>query len=773
MSETDTIPPELLNLPDYQIKKELGQGGMGLVYLAHNTLMGRDEVLKVMDRRIIERPGALDRFLREIRAVAKLRHPNIVTAYSAFRLGESIVFAMEYIEGLDLACMVKAKGPVPVAHACNVAYQAALGLQHAHEEGLVHRDIKPANLMLSRKGDRPVIKILDFGLAKAAREEKVDGGLTREGHALGSPDYIAPEQIRDAPSADIRADIYSLGATLYYLLTGHAPFRAKSLYDLYQAHISRDAEPLNLVRPDVPAELAALVAKMMAKEPSQRFQTPGEVARALTPFFKKPRADVESPQADISRPDRATDAETRSVPPTKAADSMPPKAPWDGGLDFTEESVAMEPEPEPEAEPAVAPGTQPPWLWPSLAVGVMMLGLFAAWVGGAFKAGTPTGMIILENVPVDSDILVDGNQEALPRRGGGEPLEIRAVPGQHRIEVKKAGFGTFATEVTVTAGGSEELSVRLEPLIADRPGERVAEIPEAITEPTEAIEPQATVPIVRASPDSKKVPPTEASPVPKAELTGSVPAPASRSALDRSMPNRKPAWANVDAVVLNKAILERLEQPIAMKYPEPTPLEVVLKDITKATKGPDDLGIPIYVDPYGLYVARKSLASQVTVDLDAVPLKKSLSLALAQIGVSYTVYDGLLVISVPQVLAAQFKKAPVIAFDKSPRTDATVTRLAEPLPMRFAEATSLEDALDYIKEATRGPDGPGISIYVDPVGLNSVQRTMTSPITLDLEGVPLRTTLWLLVKQLGLGYYIKDGLLTITAEKLLHQKMVR
>ena len=275
---------------------------MGVVYLAHNTLMGRDEVLKVMGRQIMERPGVLDRFLREIRAVARLRHPNIVTAYHAARLGESIVFAMEYVEGLDLSRMVKAKGPLPVGHACNFIYQAALGLQHAHEEGLIHRDIKPGNLMLSRKGDRATIKVLDFGLAKATREDKVDSALTSAGQALGTPDFIAPEQILDAMSADIRSDIYSLGGTLYYLLAGRPPFQSKSLYDVYQAHISLDADPLNLVRPEVPAELAALVAKMMAKDSARRFQTPAEVAQSLTPFFKKGNAASKSTRADLSRP---------------------------------------------------------------------------------------------------------------------------------------------------------------------------------------------------------------------------------------------------------------------------------------------------------------------------------------------------------------------------------------------------------------------------------------------------------------------------------------
>jgi serine/threonine protein kinase len=296
---TETLPPGLVDHPDYEIRRELGRGGMGVVYLAHNTLMGRDEVLKVMSREIMERPGVLERFLREIRAVAKLRHPNIVTAYHAARLGESVVFAMEYVEGYDLSRTVKARGPLPVPHACLFIHQAALGLQHAHEEGLVHRDIKPGNLMLSRKGTKPIVKVLDFGLARATSEEKVDAALTSTGQAIGTPDFIAPEQILDAPKADIRADIYSLGGTLYYLLTGRPPFHAQSLYDIYQAHISRDAEPINFIRPEVPAELAALVAKMMAKDPARRFQTPGEVAEALTPFFKKASGVLASPPARV------------------------------------------------------------------------------------------------------------------------------------------------------------------------------------------------------------------------------------------------------------------------------------------------------------------------------------------------------------------------------------------------------------------------------------------------------------------------------------------
>jgi serine/threonine protein kinase len=200
---SSALPSGLSNHADYEILGELGRGGMGVVYLAQNKLMGRKEVLKVVSRELIDRRGVLDRFLREIRNAAQLHHANIVTAYSAIRAGESIVFAMEYVEGYDLGQLVKGQGPLPVALACNFIYQVAQGLQYAHEIGMVHRDIKPSNLILAREGTRPVVKVLDFGLAKATREGHVDAGLTHEGQMLGTPDYIAPEQSLDAQRADI------------------------------------------------------------------------------------------------------------------------------------------------------------------------------------------------------------------------------------------------------------------------------------------------------------------------------------------------------------------------------------------------------------------------------------------------------------------------------------------------------------------------------------------------------------------------------------------
>ncbi|MHC5540123.1 serine/threonine protein kinase, partial [Singulisphaera rosea] len=465
------LPAGLANHPDYEIRRELGRGGMGVVYLAHNTMMGRDEVLKVMGRQIMERPGVLGRFQREIRAVAKLHHPNIVAAYAAFRIEGGLVFAMEYIEGLDLAKLVRAKGPLSVAHAAYFAHQAALGLQHAHEKGLIHRDIKPHNLMLTPDGKARVVKVLDFGLAKASREENGDGGLTTEGQALGTPDYIAPEQILNAHDVDIRADLYSLGGTLFYLLTGRPPFQCTSLYDVYQAHISRDAEPLNVIRPEVPAELAALVAKMLAKEPRRRFQTPGDVAQALTPFFRSKPLELrpETSQVEIVRTksflgNDDTSASTEpgtndSMPVGRVRSSPEPKiASWNGLIDIREPELIS------DTPLDVMPSGWIRRFWPA-AAGLAALGvLLIVWMVGVFRAKISDGTIVLENLPKDAEVLVDGLKIPLSWPELGSSVRIRAAPGERKIEVEQVGYKTFGDRVTLDAGESEVVNVRLVPL---------------------------------------------------------------------------------------------------------------------------------------------------------------------------------------------------------------------------------------------------------------------------------------------------------------------
>src|SRR5207302_988399 len=216
-----------------------------------------------------------------VKAASRLAHPNIVTAYDADQAGDAHFLVMELVEGMSLDRVVAAEAPLPVARACDYVRQAALGLQHAFEFGMIHRDIKPHNLMRTPQGQ---VKILDFGLALFAQETISPTGiilpgagpvsdLTACGAIMGTPDYIAPEQIQDPHRADIRADIYSLGCTLYQLLGGRVPFPEGNVMEKLKSHASRTPAALRELRPEVPVELEEVVMKMLAKEPKDRYQT--------------------------------------------------------------------------------------------------------------------------------------------------------------------------------------------------------------------------------------------------------------------------------------------------------------------------------------------------------------------------------------------------------------------------------------------------------------------------------------------------------------------
>jgi len=272
-------PDDLARHPRYRLLKLLGAGGMGAVYQAEHGVMRRLVALKVINREYTSNRAAAERFQREIRAAAQLHHPNIVAAYDAEQAGETHFLVMEYIDGVNLAQLVAEKGLLPVAEACEYVRQAALGLHHAHERGMVHRDVKPHNLIRSADG---VVKLLDFGLASVV--ECGEGQLTGTNAIMGTPDYIAPEQAENTHAADARSDIYSLGCTLYHLLTGRPPFTYPSTLLKLVAHREEAPAPVRAVRPDVPEELAAVLSRMMAKAPVDRYQTAAEVAAALAPF---------------------------------------------------------------------------------------------------------------------------------------------------------------------------------------------------------------------------------------------------------------------------------------------------------------------------------------------------------------------------------------------------------------------------------------------------------------------------------------------------------
>jgi serine/threonine protein kinase len=316
-----------LTVGPYRVLEPLGMGGMGQVYKALQQRLNRVVALKVIrEDRLSRDPEAVKRFQREARAAAQLSHPNVVVVYDADKVADRHYIAMEYVEGTDLARLVKEHGPLPVGLTCDFMRQAALGLQHAFECGMVHRDIKPSNLLVTAAkatrgisglvprpvltnppaeraakapapaepgGKTPallvagaVVKILDMGLARVIETPENPAGsttssLTQLGTVVGTPDFIAPEQARDARAADIRSDLYSLGCTLYYLLCGQPPFPEGSVMEKLLMHQLDHPQPLEELRPEVPVAVLSVARRLMEKRPDDRYQTPIELADAL------------------------------------------------------------------------------------------------------------------------------------------------------------------------------------------------------------------------------------------------------------------------------------------------------------------------------------------------------------------------------------------------------------------------------------------------------------------------------------------------------------
>jgi serine/threonine protein kinase len=274
----------------YQILDRVGSGGMGQVYRARHTRMGRQVALKIISKDKLSNAVAVERFYREAQAASQLNHPNIVAAFDVGNVGGQHYFAMELVEGADLSKMLKERGPLPIAEACEYARQAALGLQAAAEKGVVHRDIKPSNLLVAAgvphsSNSVSLVKILDFGLARFESEAGVRSNLTQVGRIVGTVDYMSPEQAEDARKCDIRSDIYSLGCTLYYMLTGQPPFTGPDMVAKIMARLTLEPRPIRGFRPEVSTPLEQLILKMLARDPLLRFQTPDEVARALEPVI--------------------------------------------------------------------------------------------------------------------------------------------------------------------------------------------------------------------------------------------------------------------------------------------------------------------------------------------------------------------------------------------------------------------------------------------------------------------------------------------------------
>ncbi|HEY7330050.1 MAG TPA: serine/threonine-protein kinase [Gemmataceae bacterium] len=314
-----------LLLESYVLLERLGEGGMGQVFKARNWKLNRPVALKIIRKERLNNPEIVHRFQREVRASARLNHPNVVHAFDCGECDQRHFYVMEYVDGLDLAKHVRRNGPLPIEQACDCIRQAALGLQHAYERGLVHRDIKPHNLLLAKGSDgQPLIKILDMGLARLDRgEDSMNSGtMTHEGAVMGTLDYIAPEQARNAHLADTRADLYSLGCTLYYLLTGQPVFPSGTPTEKLLKHQFQPPPSVHAHRTDVPASLAAVLQRLLAKQPEQRFQTPAETAAAMSAILNRAAVPVGQIAAGVAPVDAPLSDDGMFLPPAAPGEEM-------------------------------------------------------------------------------------------------------------------------------------------------------------------------------------------------------------------------------------------------------------------------------------------------------------------------------------------------------------------------------------------------------------------------------------------------------------------
>lgn len=464
---------------DYLILGAIGAGGMGQVYLAEHRHMGRRVALKTLPAAVAKDQPTVQRFRREVRAVAKLDHPNIVTAYDAGEEDGQFFFVMECIDGIDLSKLINHYGPLSVDQTLCIVWQVAHGLAYAHGEGVIHRDIKPANVLLDKKC---IVKILDLGLARVGvgEEEASVEGLTRSGMLMGTVEFMPPEQANDSRAADARSDVYSLGCLFYFLLTGKPIYSATTLVQQILAHRDHPIPSLAASREDVSPQVDAVFQKMVAKDPHARQQTMTEVLTELE--------EIGVNAGSTSMTDPGTfpvdqDFETIIHSESPVTDVL------------AHQAAPTEASATPLAETAAATingGTpnQRTWFWRRATI-VWLIALLA---GGAAMFGltdlmriqTAAGTIVIVTDQPElkgAIVSVDGKQKVTIKDGVGEQtLEITPDAKRHELEVAIAGFKTFTKEFTFETGSKQTIKVTLEPLeapvatVANDPHRYVSEI---------------------------------------------------------------------------------------------------------------------------------------------------------------------------------------------------------------------------------------------------------------------------------------------------------
>ena len=535
---------------EYVVLDKIGAGGMGQVLKARHRTMERIVALKVLAQRAMASPEAVDRFRREVKAAAKLEHPNIVIAHDAGEADGIHFLVMQYVDGQDLAAIVKQRGPLPVAEAVDYTIQAAKGLEYAHTQGVIHRDIKPGNLLLSREG---TVKILDMGLARVGE----DGGamdatgaerLTETGQVMGTCDYMAPEQAEDTHAADHRADIYSLGCTLYRLLTAKPPYSGKTTIQLLLAHREAPIPSLSAARPDAPRELEAVFQKMMTKQPADRYQSMTEVIADLEACQR--RDEASAPSSALQAAESSTDSKLTAFFQSLAQGGAATKR---KAAAVAEETIRRRPEQETgvaaqeESPPARARRKTLILAGVGGAVGfLLILVVLVSWVGrkGARPEGerevakapvrvaepkeepaaltetTRTHLILQweESLGDDASLEIDDEVReiaALVDRASPNRLKVPLEAGPHKVWITRRGSEPFEETVTIVEG--EDLVLR--PVWREPPGaveaaegERAAGPPEAEAQADSGLVEQVPAPEPSAMVDQTPPGPAEEAP---------------------------------------------------------------------------------------------------------------------------------------------------------------------------------------------------------------------------------------------------------------------
>lgn len=474
-----------LILGNYVLLEKIGAGGMGQVFKARHQRMDRLVAVKLLPAAMTKDAAAIARFEREVKAAARLRHPNIIAADDADQSNGIHYLVMELVDGSDLSAMVKADGPFPVDKAVNYILQAAKGLEAAHAEGIVHRDIKPANLLLDKKG---TVKILDMGLARIHGDAGAQAELTATGAVMGTVDYMAPEQALNTKTADARADIYSLGCSLFYLLTAKATYDGDTLMAKLLAHRDQPVPALRTIRPEVPASLDRVFKKMIAKKIEDRYQTMTEVVGDLQNIGAVPTntSTLQTTDTDLKPLARDTAVASRTMTLSSSVKDALPKPvppPIRKASKASEDAHAIDflddlPEIPVRSSRSKKTGKnskkgkssllQDPISRLLIAAGAVGIVVLLAFVMVSVKTKHGTLVVSVNEPDAKVEVLNESGKEEgsvkITRTGDKDPITISVVPGKRQLRVQKDGFELVTQDFEIKSGDKQSITAKLVPL---------------------------------------------------------------------------------------------------------------------------------------------------------------------------------------------------------------------------------------------------------------------------------------------------------------------